>query len=486
MTTLTGQPDDPAPASAADTVPPAVAQLPRGALGAWWAQGVRSALLMRPRWDLPPVTPLLLALLWLVPAALGVLVERLMIDGPADFFAPALLGVGWVHAVVTAMACWAVARSPQAPAPPLALLAMVLAQSMAFLVFSALVLAPLAREGAFQPDSPLFGTARGLWMLYLGWFVAAPALLLWRSSRASVGARLGVIGAFAAASLAADLYSPLRHWYPARVEAQAADTAAAFRLTPETFEAQAAALQAQLQGLRAQRPGHIDVYAITFAPDAEAEVFARESAMVADVVQQRFAAEGRVLQLVNTRDPAVPAAWATPRNLERAVARIARLMDREEDVLLLHLTSHGGRDGTLAASFWPLDVESLTPVRLKAMLDAAGVKHRVISVSACYSGSWIAPLADDDTLVMTAADAQNTSYGCGRHSELTFFGRAMFDEQLRQGATFEAGHAAAREVIAGREKAAGKSDGYSNPQIAMGPRIRERLQALTAQRPAAP
>lgn len=471
---------------------PTAALLPRGALGAWWAQGMRTALLMRPRWDgLPPVTPLLLALLWAVPTAFGLLIERLMIAGAADFYAPALLGSGWIHAVVAAMACWALwhaARAPAAggPAGPAALLAMVFAQAILLLGASALVIVPLARDGAFGPEHPLWATARMLWVLYLAWSVLAPALLMWRSHGVPAGVRVGVIVAFAALTLVADLYMPMRHWYPARVEAQEPDTAAAFRLTPEVFEAQAEALQGQLQALRPHRAGRIDVYAVTFAPDADAEVFARESAMVADVVQQRFAAEGRVVQLVNRRDPAVATAWATPRNLERTVARIAALMNRDEDVLLLHLTSHGGRDGTLAASFWPLDVESLTPVRLKAMLDAAGVKHRVISVSACYSGSWIAPLADDDTLVMTAADAQNTSYGCGRRSELTYFGRAMFDEQLRQGASFEAGHATAREVIAQREKAAGKNDGYSNPQIAMGARIRERLQRLVAQRPAAP
>lgn len=472
-------------------LPPPAARLPRGALGAWWGQGVRSALLMRPHWTLPPVTPLLLGLLWVVPAALGLAVERLMIAGAADFYAPSLLGAGWIHAVAPAMACWALwharhAEVPGGPAGALELLAMILAQSMTVLAVSAFVIAPLAREGAFAPDHPVFEVARALWVLSIAWFVGAPALLMWRSVRTAAGLRFAVIAAFVALSLAAELYMPLRHWYPVRPPAPARDAAAEFRLTPEVFEAQAEVLQRELQGLRSQRPGRIDVYAVTFAPDADEEVFARESAMVADVMRQRFGAEGRVVQLVNRRDPAAATAWATPRNLERAVARVAALMNRDEDVLLLHLTSHGGRDGTLAASFWPLDVESLTPPRLKAMLDAAGVKHRVISVSACYSGSWIAPLADDDTLVMTAADAQNTSYGCGRRSELTYFGRAMFDEQLRQGASFESGHAAAREVIAQREKVAGKSDGYSNPQIAIGPRIRARLAQLLAQRPAAP
>lgn len=63
------------------------------------------------------------------------------------------------------------------------------------------------------------------------------------------------------------------------------------------------------------------------------------------------------------------------------------------------------------------------------------------------AAGWIAPLADPDTLVMTAADADHTSLGCGRRSELTFFGRAMFAEALQTTWSFEQAHAAARTVI---------------------------------------
>jgi hypothetical protein len=82
---------------------------------------------------------------------------------------------------------------------------------------------------------------------------------------------------------------------------------------------------------------------------------------------------------------------------------------------------------------------------------------------------------------MTAADADHTSYGCGSRSELTFFGRAMYDEQLRQTRSFEQAHAQARLVIDQREKDAGKTDGYSNPQIAMGQGMREHLTRLETQ-----
>jgi hypothetical protein len=153
-------------------------------------------------------------------------------------------------------------------------------------------------------------------------------------------------------------------------------------------------------------------------------------------------------------------------------------MDRDEDILFIHLTSHGARDGKLSTSFWPLTVDSATPELLKQWLNEAGIRYRVVSVSACYSGSWIAPLSDPGTLVMTAADATHTSAGCGRRSELTYFGRAVYDEQMRKTWSFEAAHAAARPVIEQREREAGKSDGFSNPQIAVGEDARRQLDRL--------
>jgi hypothetical protein len=80
---------------------------------------------------------------------------------------------------------------------------------------------------------------------------------------------------------------------------------------------------------------------------------------------------------------------------------------------------------------------------------------------------------------MTAADATHTSYGCGRLSELTFFGRAVFDEELRKTRSFEAAFAAAVPVIRQREIEAGKEDGFSNPQISVGEKIRPLLADLT-------
>ncbi|MGH8858317.1 MAG: C13 family peptidase, partial [Polaromonas sp.] len=170
--------------------------------------------------------------------------------------------------------------------------------------------------------------------------------------------------------------------------------------------------------------------------------------------------------------------WATTLNLQRAIEALAQRMDRENDVLVVYLTSHGARDFKLAASHWPLEVAPLSPTELREALDKAGIRNRVIAVSACYSGGWADALASDTTLVMTAADATHTSYGCGRLSELTFFGRAMFDEQLRKTHSFEQAFARAVPLIRQREIDAGKEDGFSNPQIRVGANIGPVLRAL--------
>jgi Peptidase C13 family len=238
-------------------------------------------------------------------------------------------------------------------------------------------------------------------------------------------------------------------------------------LSQEVFEAQEALLGKALAGLSVDSTAPIQVYGLVYAPYAQ-DVFLRESAMVEGVMQQRLGAKGRVVKLVNHASATQDTPWATPRNLQKAVQAIGQTMRREQDVLLLYITSHGGADHRVASSHWPLEVEDLTATQVRQWLDEAGIRHRAIAVSACYSGGWVEPLRGDGTLVMTAADADHTSYGCGSKSDLTFFGKAVFDEALRRTTSLEEAFAQAVPVIRQREIDAGKDDGFSNPQLAAG------------------
>jgi len=449
----------------------------------WYAQGARSAVLRAPHWEGLRATPALIALLTIISLLLQLMLERLYIDGPATFYWQAIAG-GWLTTAVTAWACYlmrphALADVHEDVAPSAAhLLCMMLAQSQIILLAVGLLYTALIRTGFYTEHALGSSGLWAMWLTPLAWAVLAQLSLLSRSGAHHSGrlriAALALLGATALHTAA----RPPEFWYPT----EDADTAAQrkrLKLTQDLMEAQPELLAQRLKEIRPQRPGKIDLFAISFAPYADEDVFKRESEMVSGVMAQRFDAAGRVLQLVNHVDTVAQWPWATPKNLQRAIQRFGMLMDHKEDVLFLHLSSHGARNGELAADFWPMTVSTVKPAELKAWLDAAGIRHRVISISACYSGSWIDALADDNTLIMTAADAQHTSYGCGRGSELTYFGRALYDEQLRTSTrSFEAAHAAAREIIKKREEEAGKSDGYSNPQIRTGAAIRKHLARL--------
>ena len=464
----------------------------------WWREGVRSAFFLRPRchgW--PEASPTLVFGLMACVIAAGVALERLAMEPPLIFSPPALAS-GWFGAVLTLAVCWCVARGArgesQAPAhpdtdragpmtlPSTSLFALSLLQA----IFIGLLTGPLYL-GLLDPlvdhvPEHADAISWSLWLLPVGWSVLATGVLLWRQAARQVGLRAFVVTAAVLNVAAAVWAPPLPYWYPAENETESIDAALSAaegtgpELSQEVIEAQVDLLPKALDALAPRRPGVVNLYAVTFAPYADADVFSREATLVSDLMRSRFDAEGHVVQLQNHAASMTSLPWATPLNLQRSIEHIAGLMDPDEDVLFIHLTSHGARDGQLAAGLGPMKVDEVTPQQLNAWLDAAGIRHRVISISACYSGTWIAPLAGPGSLVMTAADATHTSYGCGRQSELTFFGRAMYAEQLQQTRSFEDAFAAARPVIEQREKEAGKDDGYSNPQISVGPDVRAALQ----------
>ena len=462
------------------------ASIPGVKLGDWLRQGARVAVFMPPQWAAVRTSPALIAALVIAGVLVVVAVQRMLITGPATFEWQAIAG-DWLGTLLIAWACLLLRPErtdttdiDDAGATPSAAMffTMILAQSLVLLLVSGSLLVTLVRSGKYTVTA--IGLV-GLWIVYLVPMVWTALAQLAMIYRAGSGSRptLPVVAVVLLVAAAIPLAVPPSEFWHAAETTQAGPVHKEFQLTQQAMESQPALLARRLNDLQAQRPGVVDLYALTFAPYASEDVFRRESDMVAGVMAQRFDAKGRTLQLVNHADTTAQWPWATPLNFKRAIQRFASVMDRDEDILFIHLTSHGARDGELAAQFLPMTLDTLKPGDLKHWLDQSGIKYRVISISACFSGSWIATLANENTLVMTASDAEHTSYGCGRKSALTFFGRAMYDEQLRsQTWSFEEAHAAARRIIKQREVEAGKSDGYSNPQIAVGTAIRQQLTLL--------
>jgi hypothetical protein len=458
--------------------PPPPPAVPRARLWRWIAGGLRVAVLRAPRVDAVPASWQLL-LLVLLPELLWTGLGRLQVQGPAQLNALAALNPLWSLGLLAWLGWCAIsgraANGGLARWFALATWAMLPGNLL-------ITLLSLGYARGWLPS--VLTSAKGYWVVFgIGctWMVLALARFTAREvgSRWRVALFVPAIVAMLALGFWQLLNSEERVW-TSDVSAVAANEPERprLKLTQEVFEQQQALWDRTVNGLAERRPGQPNVYALVFAPYASEDVFLRESKMVTELLEERFDAKGHVLRLMNHATTTDTLPWATPLNLQRAVAALAKRMDRDNDLLVIYLTSHGARDHKLAAAHWPLSVPWLTPEELRAALDDAGIRHRVVAVSACYSGGWIEPMTSDHTLVMTAADATHTSYGCGRLSELTYFGRAMFNEELRKTRSFETAFAAAVPVIRQREVEAGKEDGFSNPQISVGEKIRPLLDQL--------
>jgi hypothetical protein len=248
--------------------------------------------------------------------------------------------------------------------------------------------------------------------------------------------------------------------------------------TEDALYAQPVLLERELAGLLPGRRGVEDLYFVGFAGDGSEDVFLKEIEVIAGLFQERFDASGRSVLLVNNDRTAQEFPFATATALERSLARVGQVMDRDEDVLFLYLTSHGTEDHHLETDLWPYSLRTIDPVGLREMLDRSGIGWRVIVVSACYSGGFIEELRDERTLVMTASDAASNSFGCGNDSEFTWFGKALFDEQLRGTRSFTAAFEGAAAAIRRRETE--EDEEPSNPQIFVGERMPAYLARLEA------
>ena len=353
----------------------------------------------------------------------------------------------------------------------------------AFIVLQAAAQWPLLLAGAlFHVFLERSGRAGDDGLAWAGYLVAVAwgLALSWRVARRAFGAGAGrtlaATALYGALTVGAAWMLPAtRTWY-----APAPDARDAFAgLDVESlYYAQPALSAAAGARLARGRAGVVELYFIGFAGDATEDVFFKELAYIGGLFERRFGSRGRTLLLVNNLATTGVYPLANGPNLARALEDVGARMDREEDVLFLYLTSHGSRDHRLSARFPRLAPNDLSPRALRAMLDASGIRHRVLVISACYSGGFVDALASPTSLVITAAARDKTSFGCGTGSDFTYFGDAYFRRALEHFDSFIDAFQEARHLVAARERAEGLTP--SEPQMAVGEKIAARLRALRA------
>jgi hypothetical protein len=246
----------------------------------------------------------------------------------------------------------------------------------------------------------------------------------------------------------------------------------------ELFYAQPERVRAQNQALRPGRRGIADLYFVAFGAWAEQDVFRKEVLFARERFEQRLGAAGRSAVLLNSADTHEQMPIASVSNLRLTLERIGELMNRDEDVLFLFLTSHGSRKRGLSVSFGDLELNDLKPQTLASILADSGIRWRVIVVSSCYSGSFVKPLQDPHTLIATAAAHNRKSFGCSDDADFTYFGRALLADQLGSAPSFLQAFESAREAIALREQEEHKR--ASQPQLWYGSEILPKLAEVEA------
>ena len=121
------------------------------------------------------------------------------------------------------------------------------------------------------------------------------------------------------------------------------------------------------------------VSVVSFGLFGDQSVFRSEATGAAQVVAGRFGGG-----LINVQYNSKKGGGATIETLDTSLQAAANGMDTENDVLFLILTSHGSRAG-LAVKAGRL-TQTLTPSNLASMLARTGMRHKVVVISACYSG----------------------------------------------------------------------------------------------------
>jgi hypothetical protein len=224
----------------------------------------------------------------------------------------------------------------------------------------------------------------------------------------------------------------------------------------------------------------VDAYGICIAFDS-VPVFGREARVAGDVIGARYGARGRTIVLAGSEGSA-PSTLprGTPETFAIALARIAELMNKGEDVLVVYTSGHG-----IPFGLYYNDADNgygvISPNRLHDIFERLGIRNRLLILSACFSGIFVPRLQSDTTAIVTAASADRSSFGCVAENDWTFFGDAMINHALRKPQPLRAAFDEANGLITGWE--AQFPVRPSQPQVSIGAGAERWLAALDRRLP---
>lgn len=219
---------------------------------------------------------------------------------------------------------------------------------------------------------------------------------------------------------------------------------------------------------------------VGFAGNGQQKVFAEEIEFAAERFAKRYDTTQRTLLLVNDRRSLEKYPLASGTALTYALKGVASKMHLDRDVLFLALSSHGSEDPLLSVTNSSLPLRDLSGEMLAEALRESGIKWRVIVISACHAGAFIDPLKDENTILITAAAADRSSFGCADDRDLTYFGEAFYRDALPAASSLRDAFDKAKVLIAEREQEEGVE--ASLPQAYFGEQLEKQLAVMSKDR----
>jgi hypothetical protein len=269
-------------------------------------------------------------------------------------------------------------------------------------------------------------------------------------------------------------------WAAPEVE-QAADNSDSPADAETVLFEQSARIDRALAAIRPDASTYPKAFFVGFAGVGEQKVFAQEIGLASRVLSERYDMDGRNLSLINDERDLQSTPLASVAGLKYALRGLAARMNPDRDVLFLAISSHGAEDPAIAVSNSELPLNDMTTEDLADALSDSGIKWRVIIISACYAGGFIDPLKNPRTIVIAAAAADRTSFGCSNDADLTYFGEAFYRDALPDARSLRDAFEKAKSAIAMRERR--ERVDPSKPQAYFGAELEAKLAAMKDHEP---
>jgi hypothetical protein len=157
-----------------------------------------------------------------------------------------------------------------------------------------------------------------------------------------------------------------------------------------------------------------------------------------------------------------------PSTAEGIAQELSLLTGETPQGCLLYFSSHGAPQGLLLGNM------ILSPTMLANIVDTTcGDRPTVVILSACYSGVFVPALEGANRMIITAARADRTSFGCGQDNRYPYFDDCVV-HTIAKVHSFPELADKVKDCVADKEIDTGMSP-PSDPQIFIGPYVADNL-----------